>query len=287
MDHTYRPGKMIAEYVRTRSRCSRYFLRHVLPSVGELSKTFRLRNSATEKSCFVFGNGPSLSTLDPDRIAHHQKRGMDVFCVNNYIFGNFSKTVKPDYYLATDPGYYGLRGPGVDMPEETYQRIPELISTLNTGGVGCFVPIHFRRTNLLKKSWYFNDSENLFSRNISPLRPRGYLSLSTMKALSMASWLGYKKIYICGMDHDYHLHLTVDPENQLSYVNRHFYNQKGKVTPLNEYTGGISDHFWQSHLTFKNYYLFDRSKIINLAVKGFVDAFSRKTDIDVHLPATE
>ena len=81
----------------------------------------------------------------------------------------------------------------------------------------------------------FNDFETswILSSNINPLYPRSFLTLSAYKALAIATYCGYDKVYICGFDNTYIRDLGCDENNKLYRIINHFYLNKSKVNDPN------------------------------------------------------
>ena len=92
-----------------------------------------------------------------------------------------------------------------------------------------FVPLGFKKklSKKLKntKIIEFADIQNIYSNNTkNPLLPYGYYTLSVYKALSVCLWLGYKKIYICGIDNNWFKSLYSNKQNELYTIDNHFYD---------------------------------------------------------------
>lgn len=180
------------------------------------------------KRCFVIGNGPSLNASDLDLI-----RGEYSFAANS-IFKIFSTTQwRPTYYMVQDALY--AKGIIKQVPEVKVQH-------------------RFISLNVMLKNFYYSshdigfyldrsDVENLpqFSGDFSIKSFEGYTVLYS--AIQLAIYMGFKEIYLLGVDHRYSAHKdskgnTVKSERVSS---NHFFENQGKqvIGPLPnlEYSG--------------------------------------------------
>lgn len=264
----------IKEFIATYILCVGYYIVYILPQRDNLKRTKELKSTKKGQKCFVFANGPSMNLLDVKKIEKYQKTGFDVICVNSYILSDMAKTVVPNYYVLSDPTYFGHSQNVIDSEKRQIAKLIEL-------NILVFIPAQFSNQNLFKHNCIFNDLENRFTINIDPTRPRGYPSMTAYKALAIACHLRYDSIYICGFDNDYFKTITVDENNDLYYINKHYYDNgiKRKIAP--NVGEGLGNYLWEHHLLFKGLELFNHHNIINLNNNGLVDAFSKSHDLDV------
>jgi hypothetical protein len=256
-----------------------YYIIYILPQRDNLKRTKELKNTKKGKNCFVFANGPSLNLLDARKIERYQKAGFDIICVNSYILSDMADIVVPNYYVLSDPASFNECTQPLSKEIVDAQR--RQIDRLNELNIPVFIPAQFSKLNIIKQFFIFNDVENRFSRNIDPLKPRGYLSMTGYKALAIACYLGYGTIYICGFDNDYFKTITVDENNDLYYIDKHYYDNgiKSKTGP--NAGKGLGNYLWVNHLLFKGLELFNHHNIINLNKNSLVDAFSKSHNLDV------
>lgn len=274
------PGT-IRFWIRTIARNWYYRLRYVSRSYSLLNETRKLKGSKSGKSAFVFANGPSLKLLDEDKIVKLQKeQGYDVFAVNSYINSPFAQKVIPDYYLLSDPAYFAQD----KISEELATRLRKDIQLLVQNKVTVFLPVEYAGRSPYSSTYYFYDAENVFRDNIDILRPRGYLSMTAYKALAAACFMGYDKIYICGFDNDYFLNLVVDENNEIYYIDKHFYDAKGapEKRVKDVHSKSVGELLYFHHYLFTHLGKFKKFPIINLNTKGIVDCFTKHHTLDVY-----
>jgi hypothetical protein len=243
-------------------------------------------------SAFVFANGPSLKKLDFLKIKKYQEEGFKIFCVNSFIADGTDLIFIPDYYVLSDPAFFGFFNELYEIHgKEADKRVEEIKKNINAlkkyKNIEIFIPIQFHgKLDMPNEIFYFNDIEyRWFNKNVSNiLFPRFYLSMTAYKALSIASFMGFKKVYICGFDNDYFKHITVDAENDLYYLNDHFKEQEDskiiKVT-CNEALN-IAELLHGFSSLFEDLYKFPKDRIVNFDSESLLDAFNKKHDLDVY-----
>lgn len=271
-------------YLYTKLRlCAEYFI-FTLPNFFALRKTKKLKDTKKGRNAFVFANGPSVNKLDPQKINDLQRhKGYDVFAGNSYINSDFASIVAPDYYIFSDPAHFGKIRDGMDI-----KRIKECTSDsqrIKDLDIPVFVPHRYYKYASYKKMYLFNDSFDIFSnhtKNIMKRRP--YFSMTLYKALSIACYMGYDNIYICGFDNDFFKTITVDKNNTAFFENNYFYNaDKNMDNKIHEpLFQSVSEVLLWMHLCFIGLKKFDREPIINLDESSLVDCFSKKHNLDVY-----
>jgi hypothetical protein len=249
----------------------------------EYERLVKLRNSMKGRNAFVFANGPSLTILNPKKI---HTTGYDIFAVNGYLWSDFSKTAKPSHYVLSDPICFEsikknhISTTNNDLPEKYLL----LLSELSKNDISLFIPMKYiKSTKPNNKTFGFCDIENELSPNITDItKPRGYLSMTAYKALAVALYLGYDKIYICGFDNDYFKHLESNKENEIFYIDKHFFDSGKKINALG-IAGSIGDYLYRDHFLFKHFSKFPSNSIYNLDTKSLNTCFNKNNDLDVYL----
>lgn len=159
-------------------------------------------NTAERKRCFIVGNGPSISEMPLDALA-----GEDIFCVNRGMRALDIGLPNPRYLVVADPLVYKNHAREIDAD-------------------GASVEKYFLATNCL---WRRPPSVPVIPVGSSgkklSLVPFRHASLHlhrgnsvVVMAAQIAHLMGYKEIYIIGVDLDY------------SGATTHFYGGGGKET---------------------------------------------------------
>lgn len=167
-----------------------------LKTTGQCVTMAKLKALPTKDRCFIVGNGPSLNTKDLELI-----KGEDCFAAN-LIFKIFNQTSwRPKYYFIQD----------------RYARIGDFLE--NNALEHLFVGAYFWRTRGVKnaralcynhKRLEINDAMQ-FSANPDQLVYDACTVTYVMLQLAIA--MGYKRIYLLGIDHNYPI--TIDENDNI------------------------------------------------------------------------
>jgi len=150
----------------------------------------RLKNTHFGERCFIIGNGPSLSPNDLDKLKN------EYTFASNRIFLMYGKTDwRPTYYLCQDrqmlrscTDYYGNCKEKVILG---FQALRDY--NISVPGADYFL----QDSRFVEKS----ASEIPFSEDVSE---RVYDGCSiTYTAIQIAVYMGFKEIYLLGVDHSY------------------------------------------------------------------------------------
>jgi hypothetical protein len=245
-------------------------------------KTSRLKNSKNGKVAFVFANGPSLKKIDPHKLLNYKnKNNSDLICVNNYLLSDMSCILPPDYMVISDPTYFG-HVPYLTKEDELLEK--RSIDKINDLNVPVFIPIDFSSQNIFNKEYWINNNCYRSSSNVSNITsPMGYSAMTAYRALSVALYMGYDEIYICGFDNSNFLSFQVNEENILLQKDMHFYGTRAdeRILPKS-IVRNVADFFLDYSIMFADLYKFSKFNIINLDKNSFVDSFSKKHNIDIY-----
>ena len=152
------------------------------------------------ESCFIIANGPSLQTSDLNLL--QQKKAI-TFAMNR-IYKLFQETSwRPTYYVCED----------INIFHESLDEINDIPAEKK------FIPINHK--------WYHNinvddalyfwanydrtkDCPDSFSTNIA--KQMDSLGTVTFTCINIAAYMGFKKIYLLGVDHNYRV--TINEQGQ-------------------------------------------------------------------------
>jgi hypothetical protein len=158
-------------------------------------KTFK--NKHVGKRCFVIGNGPSLSPKDLDLIKNEYSFG------TNRIYHVFDKTDwRPTYYMAVDS----------NVIESQINEIEKV--TLKEKFINYFEKNHFNEKLTEINNIHFIVIRGAFMLNRNVYIPPETLSEDvsdhftplisvTCFCIEFAAYMGFKEIYLLGVDHCY------------------------------------------------------------------------------------
>jgi len=258
-----------------------YICLNIFPQRDLIKKTKGLKNTKKRKKCFVFANGPSINLLDYEKVLKYQKLGFDIICMNSYIISKMAEKIIPNYYILSDPLSFCVKKE--EIPDDLLKTQKKQIKILNDLKIPVFIPAEYSSFNLFNNYYIFYNFGNRFKLYVDPTKPRGYPTTTAHKALTVACYLGYDEIYICGFDHDFFKNITVDENNNTYFLTNHYYDIeiKNEITPKNG--KNVSILLWEQHQLFKNLERFKKYNIINLDKNGLVDAFTKKHDLDIYI----
>jgi len=228
------------------------------------------------REAIVIANGPSVNDLNLKRVGRGKSSDIDVFAVNSFLLTDLAKTISPTHYLLSDPSH---------SPHETNDTARQLWEELDrTPEIQLFAPhswypfLRERRPDAL----YFNDcGREGRTTNISPLKARGYISLTAYKALAAAVHLRYDKIFVIGFDNTFHLSCRLDEGGRTLYGgSTHFYSEESPDLDASEvYPQGMADALFDSALSILELQrCFSLPNILNLDKNSNTLAFQRFTD---------
>jgi len=211
------------------------------------------RNKFLGQSCFVIGNGPSLSVKDLESIKEYKS------FASNSIFKIFPETNwRPDYYGVCDKLYYE-------------QHKVNILSDIDTAS---FYPLDLdvlkRHQDFfyLRQQKFFSKKRPLFSSRADLMLFDG--STVTYMLIQLAVYMGFKKIYLLGVDFSYSK--TINNKGQIVRNNliKDYFNNDNSENNL------VVPNLEQSYLSYKSalkYATKNGIEIVNLSRKSKLDLF--------------
>ena len=237
----------------------------------------RQRASRNAVDALVLGNGPSVKNLDWSAVRKAQRDGLELIVVNWFPVSSAGKNAEPQILVLSDP----TMRPGSDADPRNVELWayvhdhPSLRLAVPTS----WFPALRNTPDIFNRTWFFDDASlEGWNFNTSPLWPRGYLSLTVYKALGLATFLGYHKINILGIDNTMFHGLKVNEDNQISLGDHHFYRVARPEQDLTWFCpNGVADYFYDLSLCFLHLRrcFGDDTKIFNLDTNSLVDCFPK------------
>ena len=253
--------------------------RRALMGAGRESALQGLRDlggSCRGKDVLVIGSGPSAGMLNVREVKKRQSAGtLTVVATNYFLHSPLAKTLTPDYLVWADSAF---------DPKNRRQSAPEWKVVTSRPEVTAVVPWSWRKsvgaTKMASRTVYFdNDSLEGWSRNISPLRPRGYQGSTGVKALAVALHLEPSSVLLIGLDLSYYKNFTVDSDNRLLRQPSHISGTDSGVRDIGGHSvHGLADALYSTASQFLALHThFAGRPIINLNPESLVDAFPKAT----------
>jgi hypothetical protein len=255
-----------------------FFFLSARPDKNRLIATKQLYNSKIGKVALVLGNGPSLDRLDTSKIDIFVN---DIFVVNDFYKLSVSSGVQPTYYVLSDPASFW-------EDSQTISETKKLESYLGSTGSTLILPHNTRESFLPQISRiYFDDRDYfLFNKNIEPIRPRGYIPVTLYKAIAMACYFGYEKIFVLGLENTEFFSYEGSLKNKLMVKARPYAHKKTEYQQQfediavgynnNSYPYSIAGRMQAYAYLFGDLELFPKSRIRLLNEKSLVDLFVKE-----------
>ncbi len=244
--------------------------------------------------CLIIANGPSSQSVIENNLNFIKNR--TVICVNDSYLSKHYKKIKPRFHVLIDPEYCNTV-----RAEDRIQRLEHLNSV--DWKMTIVMPLSFIENNLVANT-VKNPNINFIYVNTSPIDKMDKKSLDDCRinkkmptaenvvvaAIYTMINLGFKTIYITGVEHNTFQHLFVDQNNVL-YIDDgfHFYDNKSTIVPA--WKSGVDDLFsvteyleamvktFSAYKLLKKYADYADTTIYNLTLNSFIDVFP-KVDVN-------
>ena len=252
----------------------KYFFLHHLQLKKFLKNTKELGNSKSDKRCLIIGNGKSLNELNFDKVKSLQDSGeLEIFVVNFLIVDTeIRDRIAPNYVFLSDPETK------FDFKSERNKELWRFISEHPDVKVITPHTWHDSIPSCGSDCLHFNDiSLEGLSKNISPLKVRGYASFTTYKAIAYTLFLNYSKILLIGLDNSWYKGVQVNTKNEIILDSFHFTNNYSEPKNItSHYTYGVAELFIDVSSSLTSLIeLFPKKDIINLSNQSIIDCFPR------------
>lgn len=248
-------------------------------------QNLELKNKHLGKRCFILGSGPSIKNQNliplKDEI---------VFALNNfYVHQDFNIIMsgeKSKYYITAPTHEPQLENEWKAWFEDMQNNISQkIVMILGLSRYKYNIRYLFKKYDLFKKHkiyWYFpgiitGDYYQFKPKNLDITKMIWSAMTISVYALIIAIYMGFKDIYLLGMDHNYFLY---DDESQMRMYN-------SSIHQKNEFQRAFGDSFYvkeflRQYKIFSQYELLRdncKSNIYNASAGGILKVFP-KVDFD-------
>lgn len=227
-----------------------------------------LENKFSGERCFILGNGPSLNLLDLSKLKSEYS-----FAVNGIFYKTQEMGYKPNFYIVEDK----------HVMQDNIEKINEYDCDYK------FFPISYKKqvTNH-KNTLYFNMDVGFYVKSSKYFEtPRFSKDCSkviycgqsvTFINLQLAYFLGFKEVYLIGMDFNYVIPDSVkkikgavieSTEDDVNHFHPDYFG-KGK-----KWHDPKLDNVLKSYLHHKEIFEADGRKIYNATAGGKLEVFDR------------
>lgn len=254
-------------------------LREINAYIGDRSdaKFFRpatraLRDSKVNSDALVLGNGPSLTKLNVNMVS---KDNPDIWVINDFYKVTYAVDLKVTHYVLSDKAYFS------GLPNEINSKLKPVLDYVKSKDACLILPHWAKDLQLSRVSpvqvFYFDDRElAAWSKNTTPVKPRGYIGLTLYKGLGFALYLGYKKVFILGMDNSEFVNYSSDEANRLLLDGNHAYQDESATYDIsNHYLDGMASAFSNLSHNFGDLLKF-KGQIVNLDGRSLTTRFPKE-----------
>lgn len=263
-----------------------------------LSKFVYQKAKIEEETCFILGNGPSLSGALDSFLENFQSSS--VLCVNGFSSSKYFEKVKPKYFVLSAPEIWSNKATDGENVKTRSDMVNNLIAKTKWD-LRLFLPTSSKKNKSFIQSFkknpnikisYFNttpveglQSINffLFSIGLGMPRPHNVVIPSLMVAINSK----VTTVNLFGVDHSWIPLLYVDENNNALLKQEHFYDKKtAKVAPMTKMgqrkrmLHEILEKFYfafRSYVEIRTYANKKNVVIQNCTPGSFIDAFERKS----------
>lgn len=270
----------------------------------------KLRGSGD--SVVILGNGPSaIELLQTDKLIDNVHQ---ILCVNMFANSEYFFKVKPKYYLLLDHAFFEFTEENFNSPN-THSRIinnPDYLKTqiqvsdmwnnilAADWELEIWIPQLYRNNFIVNFAIRNNIKIHVFNYTVTNgftwfenwVYKSGLGSPQCQNVINMAIFqainAGFNRIYLAGVNNNFHQSLVVLEDNSLHVKYDHFYKLEQKTFPLKVDLGRgssrnmyIHEQFYLLYKAFKSYHRlrqfadYRNKKVINISKDSFVDAFER------------
>ena len=256
------------------------------------------QNMNASGKILILGNGPSLGEQLPRLISEKASEQGDVMAVNFFSLSEDFTTLKPKYYVLSDPQFFRRAGYN-ERIEAMYKALAENVSWPMTLYVQYYNPEKFDYAAAIGhnpniKIVKFHTTLFRGFRNVEFWCYRhglgsGNFGTVVQNGEFIAMLLGYRTIELYGVDHTLLEGLTVNEKNQLCRIKSHYYDKMPQpaepiyvnaTTPPRPYTMASylaeTAELFRGHEVLAEYARTQGVRIINRTKGSMIDAYERE-----------
>jgi hypothetical protein len=255
----------------------RRYIHEIVKGRSWLYALLNTKGSMFSKEALLIGNGPSQGYLDSGTIKKFQDMSGDVFVVNYWNLNPMLADVSPNYLVLSDPLTLNF---GTEAKNLVHENEGLLNFLIVNSCVRVICPISRCQdiAALIGKNrviGFCDTPLKLMPRSTNPLLPRSYVSMTLFKALAVAKFFGYKRIFILGMDNTYPRNIFCDDQNRILNLEQHAGKPDYVVDQSGRYAS-VADLLDELANLFRDAKKFaDDKRVLNLDIHSLTDAFPK------------
>jgi hypothetical protein len=261
--------RLFKHHIKLFILCFIYLPKVIYDGRNFFNKTWSIRGSSIKKRALVIGNGPSQGYLTKNELDNFVKSGGETFCVNYWHKNKDLRSHIPTWIVFSDPHIFDKKKTDAINLIQYLKRNPSVKIIVPTSY------IKFLQNLKLKNEIYcFVDLELSIWKNIHPLLPRGYLSMTLYKALAFAVYLRYQSIGVIGMDNTYPRSIYADKKNRVFNLETHA-GTKDYLLDMSIIHLNVASHLDEIVRHFYHLEYYPNKNIVNLDPYSLTDRFKK------------
>lgn len=249
------------------------------------------------RDVIVLANGPSLKdSLKEEFVDLDRYKNTAFFVINDFSATEEYGKIRPSFYALSDSKYF------VDtIYREKSERILRLINERTQWNLWLYVPFKYYKS-FIQNGWINNpliqivpfhsirfwglDSIRMYAYKKG--LGNGEFGTVALNAIYVSIILGFKNIFLYGIDHNFFDGLYVTQDNVLCNKNTHFFDKKeSEIRPMICHYDGMNQPFtmqdfliekldvFTGHVVMKKFSQYMGCNIINCTKNSLVDTYKR------------
>lgn len=254
-----------------------------------------------ERRLHVLANGPSLNIF-LGNIQNNKTvtKECDFIAINDFINDNRCLEIKPKYYVLSDPMFFfetRMKERGLKVINGLAEKVDwnMILFVRHNVKNADYLSILVKNKNI-KIEYYHSYHYPLFNDLVNIRRfifrrgwGNGEYSTVALNAIYIGITLGYKEIFLQGVDHTFFSGLTVNEENIPCYIYKHSFDTNELVKPMEwhydeDHSYKTMPYFlkemysiFQGHWVMADYAQSVGTKVWNCTNGSLIDAYPRLT----------
>lgn len=257
-----------------------YYIWELIYGFKDIVKLFKYKNIFKDKTALILGNGPSQEYITKKDLITFKKKGI-IFFVNYWFLNNNIKKIVPHFLVISDIRL--LNKESDNFFNSKNKILLKYIRKHISMKIICPIRVKKKLLKVVKdedRIIAFCDSElrGILS-NTLPIFPRGYISMTVYKAIAVANWMNFKKIFILGVDNTYPRNTYSDINNSILNHEIHAGKKFKETTVVNNTSNyrSMADLFQEISFLFRDAFKLNiNNNIYNLDEYSLTDAFKKQ-----------
>ena len=239
----------------------------------------KAKDRYANKDALIIASGPSVNRLHVANVLAAQSSGkLDVFALNWFSLSDLAQKIVPDFFCLSDP----ITKPGSQsvFKGKRSEEIWHYLESQPT--IKLMLPhnwMKYTKSIKNKVEIWIDDRELVgWSRSSSVQKPRGYASVTAHKTIASAIFMGYRTIYLIGLDNSLFKFVEVDKDNQIIEMPAHVYDTVNTVEIRRQhlYPKGMQSLLYNYSIVFVDLKrCFQSTNIFNIDKSSMTDAFPK------------